>query len=144
MGKDEFVGTWKLVSFEMRRSDGQTVYPFTKNIVGVLNYDAGGNMSAQLMRPDRPAFAANDHMKGTSEEIKAAFEGYISYFGTYEVNKEKGTVTHHVKGSLLPNWVGSDQVRFFELSGNRLTLRTPPIQAGGITVTSLLIWERIA
>lgn len=42
MGKDEFVGTWKLVSFEMRRSDGQIVYPFTRNIVGVLNYDSRG------------------------------------------------------------------------------------------------------
>jgi hypothetical protein len=144
MGKDEFVGTWKLVSFEMRRSDGQTVYPFGRNIVGVGNFDAAGNMSAQLMSTDRPAFAINDQLKGTPEEVKAAFEGCISYFGTYEVNKEKGTVTSHVKGSLFPNWVGSDQVRFFEFSGNRVTLRTPPIQAGGITITALLIWERIA
>jgi len=49
-----------------------------------------------------------------------------------------------VKGSLLPNLVGSDQIRFYEFSGDRLTLKTPPIQVGGITVTSLLIWERIA
>jgi len=144
MGKDEFVGTWKLVSFEMRRSDGQTVYPFSKNVIGVLHYDAGGNMSAQLMLPERPAFAINDQMKGTPEEIKAAFEGYMAYFGTYEINEEKGTVTHHVKGSMFPNWVGSDLVRFLELSGNRLTLRAPPIQMGGIAVTSLLIWERMA
>ena len=144
MGKDEFVGTWKLVSFEMRRSDGQIVYPFTRNIVGVLNYDSKGNMSAQLMRPDRPAFAINDHQKGTPEEIKAAFEGFIAYFGTYEINEEKGTVIHHVRGSSFPNWVGSDQIRFFEFSGNRLTLRTPPIQVSGIAVTSLLIWERVA
>jgi len=144
MGKDEFVGTWKLVSFEMRRSDGQVVYPFSKNVVGVVSYDAKGNMSVQLMLPERPAFAINDQMKGTSEEIKAAFEGYVAYFGTYEVDEEKGTVTHHVKGSMFPNFVGSDMVRFFEFSANRLTLRAPPIQAGGIAVTSLLIWERIA
>lgn len=96
------------------------------------------------MLPERPAFAINDQMKGTPEEIKAAFEGFIAYFGTYEINEEKGTVIHHVRGSSFPNWVGSDQIRFYEFSGDRLTLRTPPMQAGGITVTSLLIWERIA
>jgi len=42
MGKDEFVGTWKLVSFEMLRSDGQTVYPFGIDIIGVGCYDARG------------------------------------------------------------------------------------------------------
>lgn len=141
---NEFVGTWKLVSFEARRSDGQTVYPFGKVVVGVLNYDARGNMSVQLMRSDRPAFAISDFQKGTPEETKAAFEGFIAYFGTYEIDEEKGTVTHHVKGSSFPNWVGSDQVRFFELSGNHLTLRTPTIQVGGSTLTTLLIWERMA
>jgi len=144
MGKDEFVGTWKLVSFEMRRSDGQTVYPFSRNTVGMLSYDSKGNISVQVMGTDRPAFAINDQMKGSPEEIKAAFEGFTAYFGTYETDEEKGTVTHHVKGSLLPNLVGSDQIRFYEFSGDRLTLKTPPIQVGGITVTSLLIWERIA
>jgi hypothetical protein len=144
MGKDEFVGTWKLVSFEMRRSDGQIVYPLGRDVVGVISYDARGNMSGQLMRSDRPAFATNDFQKGAPDEIKAAFEGFLAYFGTYEINEEKGTVTHHMRGSSFPNWVGSDHIRFFEFSGNRLTLRTPPIQMGGIAVTSLLIWERMA
>ncbi len=144
MGKDQFVGTWKLVSFEARRSDGQIVYPFGRGAMGVISYDTRGNMSVQLMRSDRPAFAVSDFQKGTPEEIKAAFEGFIAYFGTYDVNEEEATVTHHVRGSLFPNWVGSDQIRFFEFSGNRLTLRTPSIQLGGVVATSQLIWERMA
>jgi len=144
MGKDEFVGTWKLVSLEVRQSDGQIVYPYGRDVIGVISYDARGNMSVQLMRSDRPAFAINDPQKGTPEEIKAAFEGFISYFGTYEIDEEKGAVTHRVRGSSFPNWVGSDQIRFFEFSGNRLTLRARPIQLGGIAATSLLIWERVA
>ena len=144
MRKDEFVGTWNLVSFEARRSDRQMVYPFGRDVVGVISYDARGNMSVQLMRSDRPAFAINDIQKGTPEEIKAAFEGLLAYFGTYDVNEEEGTVTHHVRGSSLPNWVGSDQIRFFEFSGNRLTLKTPSTQMGGVAVTLLLILERMA
>ena len=85
MGRDEFVGTWRLVSFEMRRSDGQTVYPFGRDIIGVGCYDAGGNVSGQLMRSNRPAFAINDPQKGTSEEIKAAFEGYLAYLSLIHI-----------------------------------------------------------
>jgi hypothetical protein len=144
IGKLDLKGTWRLVSFEMQKSDGQVVYPLGKSAVGVLNYDVEGNMSVQLMRLDRQAFAANDQLKGTPEEVKSAFEGYVAYFGKYEVNEEKGTVTHRLKGSIFPNWVGSDQVRFFELSGDRLTLRAPPIQLGGTALTSLLIWDRMS
>ncbi len=142
MGKEQFVGAWKLISSEFRRSDGEVSYPLGKNAVGLLIYDASGHVSAHLMRPDRPAFASSDHLKGTPAEIKTAFEGYIAYYGTYEVNEEEDTVTHHVEGSAFPNWVGTALRRFFEFSGNRLTLSTPPMPMGGEQVTGLLIWER--
>jgi len=75
-------------------------------------------------------------------EIKSAFEGFVGYYGAYEVDEEQGTVTHHLEGSSFPNWVGTDQRRFFEFSGSRLTLSTPPIAFGGQDVTGVLIWER--
>jgi len=138
------VGTWNLVSFEARRSDGQVIYPLGRSVVGVINYDARGNVSVQLMRSDRPSFASSDLQKGTADEIRAAFEGLLTYFGTYDVDEEQGTVTHHVRHSSFPNWEGSDQIRLFEFSGDRLTLRTRPTQMGGIPVILLLIWERMA
>ncbi len=142
MGKEQFMGTWKLVSSEFRRSDGQLTYPMGRDAIGIIMYDANGHMSVQIMRPDRPAFASGDQLKGTPMEIKSAFEGFIAYYGVYEVNQGEGTVTHHVEGSSFPNWVGSAQRRFFEFSSNRLTLSTPPILAGGQQVTGVLIWER--
>ncbi|MHA2204100.1 MAG: lipocalin-like domain-containing protein, partial [Candidatus Hodarchaeales archaeon] len=42
-------------------------------------------------------------IKSTLEEIKSAYEGFIAYFGTYEINNKEGTVTHHWEGSLFPN-----------------------------------------
>ncbi|GEM_PF-6774270 len=44
-------------------------------------------MAVQIMRSDRPAFASGERLEGTQEEIKAAFEGYFAYYGTYEVNE---------------------------------------------------------
>jgi hypothetical protein len=143
MSKDKIVGAWSLISSEFRRADGQISYPFGQDAMGLVMYDASGNVSAQLMRPDRPAFASGDAYRGTPEEIKAAFEGLLCYFGTYEVDEEKRAIIHHVKGAYLPNWIGTDQVRFFEISGDRLTLSTPPITAQGTTIVGVLNWQRI-
>ena len=142
MGKEQFAGSWKLVSSEFRTSDGDVSYPLGKDAVGLIMYDNKGHVSAQIMRPDRPKFASSDHLEGTPAEMKSAFEGYIAYYGTYEVNEKKRTITHHAKGSLIPNWVGVPLERFFEFSGNRLTLSTPPMPMGGKDVVGLLIWER--
>ena len=79
----DLVGTWRLVSYEARDSKGQIQYPLGEGVSGQLIYDAAGNMSAHVMRNDRPLFAANDSARGTDAEVRAAFEGYTSYFGTY-------------------------------------------------------------
>ena len=142
MGKEQFIGTWKLVSSEYRRLDGKLAYLKGRDAVGTLMYDASGHMSVQVMRPNRPAFASGDHLKGTPEEIKSAFKGFVAYYGTYEVNEGEGTVTHHLEGSSFPNWVGTALRRFFEFSGNRLILRTSPMPVGGEQITGILTWER--
>jgi hypothetical protein len=142
MGKEQFIGTWNLVSSEFRRSGAEVTYPMGRNASGMLMYDANGHMSVQIIRADRPSFASGDQLKGTPEEIKSAFEGSVAYFGTYEADEKKGTVTHHVEGSSFPNWERTDQIRFFEFYENRLTLSTPPMSFGGEQVTALLVWER--
>jgi hypothetical protein len=95
------------------------------------------------MRPDRPKFASNNVVAGTPEEIKAAFEGYVSYCGSYEVNEQGGFVTHRVELSWFPNWLGTEQKRFFEFAGDRLTLKTPPLTGYGGAQVHRLIWERL-
>jgi hypothetical protein len=137
-----FVGAWRLVSSEFRRSDGRVSYPYGPDAVGMLIYDAAGRMAVQIMRPDRPLFAAGDLMNGTAEEIRFAFERYVAYCGTFHVDEQEGAVTHEITASLFPNWVGQGQKRYFQFEGNRLTLTTPPSLAKGMTVTGVLIWER--
>ena len=135
-------GTWRLVSYEARDSTGQTHYPLGKHVTGQLIYDDDGNMSAHIMREGRPTFASNDHGQGTDAEVRAAFEGHFSYFGTYMVNPTKQTVTHHVQGCSYPNWIGNDQVRYYSFDDARLLLSTPPIVFGGQSLETVLIWER--
>jgi Lipocalin-like domain len=136
---DEFVGAWKLISLERRTAAGAVTYPLGEHPVGRLTYDAMGRMSAQLMRPDRPKFKADDDARtGSTEEKIAAYDGYTAYYGTYTVNEADHTVIHHVEASLYPNWIGSDQLRKYEFSGDRLTLRV--VSSGG---ERRLVWERV-
>lgn len=53
------------------------------------------------------------------------------------------TVIHHVKASLFPNWVGTDQERFVVWDGARLLLSTAPTVLGGQQLTAHLVWERV-
>jgi hypothetical protein len=136
------VGTWRLVSYEARDSKGQLQYPLGEHVSGQLVYDSTGNRSAHVMRNDRPLFAANDPARGTDAEVRAAFEGYTSYFGTYTIDTTKQTVTHHVRGASYPNWVASDQIRYYKLDGTRLSL-SAPIVVDGQTFEFVLNWQRI-
>ena len=94
-------------------------------------------------RRDRPRFVVPDQMKGTADEIDAGFKGCISYFGSYTVDEENSFIIHRVEGSLFPNMEGTNQIRLFERSGNRLTLRTPPFKLDGDIAVGILQWERI-
>jgi hypothetical protein len=142
MGKEDFVGTWHLVSSEFRRADGAVTYPIGKDAVGLLIYTAKGYMAAQLMQTDRPAFASGDRLQGTPEELKATFEGYVAYFGPYTVDDAAGTVTHHIQGHIWPNMLGATNTRGFSFAGNRLTLSASVPHVDGTHLTALLIWER--
>jgi hypothetical protein len=136
------VGTWRLVSFESRVASGEVRYPLGRAPVGQLQYDAVGFMSAQLMDPGRPQVVSGDLTRGSDAEVRAAISGYIAYYGTYTVDPARGIITHHVQGALLPNWVGGDQARRFQLDGDRLTITTPPIRVGGEDSTTVLVWDR--
>jgi len=143
MIQDDLAGTWTLATSEFRWSNGEIADLYGPDAVGLLIYGPRGRMSVQIMRANRPAFVSGDLRSGTPEEARAAFEGYVAYFGSYDVDEAAGTVTHHMRGSLFPNWVGQDLVRFYEVAGNRLTLRTPPMPAAGKSFTGVLVWERV-
>ena len=142
MALADMVGTWRLLRFEVRASDGASSHPFGSDPRGVLVYDSAGNFCVQMARAGRPHFASGDMQDGTADEIHAAYTGYLAYFGTYDVNEAQGYLTHNVDTSLFPNWRGTRQQRFFELSENTLTLSTPPTPFGGREVTGVLVWER--
>jgi hypothetical protein len=140
MEQERFVGMWRLLSLELRTSDGRVSYPFGQDPVGYIMYSEEGYMSVAFMRANRPRFATGDILGGTTEEKVAAAESYVSYCGKYEIQGDK--VIHHIEVSFFPNWIGVDQERIFGFDGDRLSLSTPPLLVGGAQQSAYLIWER--
>lgn len=130
----EFIGAWKLVSYERTSPAGEMSYPMGQNPMGRIAYDPEGRMYAQLMRADRPKFQSPG---GASEEKAAAYDSFVAYYGSYTVNPADHSVVHHVESSLNPNWLGADLTRSYEFSEGRLILRAKSPN-GNIK----LIWER--
>jgi Lipocalin-like domain len=141
MAGDPVVGRWRLVSYVARAEDGSVAYPLGQNPTGGLIYTAGGWMSAQLGATDRSHLATDDLRGGTESDRAAAYDSYFAYCGTYAISGDN--IVHNVEMCLLPNWVGTEQVRYFEVNGNELLLRTPPIEIGGTTLVNDLTWARV-
>ena len=141
MTPDDLVGTWRLVSNEYRTEDGDTSYPWGRDAGGYIMYSADGYMSVVITSAGRPNFASGDPKGGTTEEQAAAAASYVSYCGRYELKEDH--VIHHIEAALFPNRVGTHQVRYFTISGDRLSLRTAPMEIEGKTRTGYLEWERV-
>ena len=71
-------------------------------------------MSVQLMLPQSESGVSNDYVK----------DGYEASFGSYDVNEEAHTVTHHVEGSVTQGLVGKDLPRVFQFSDGRLIIKS--------------------
>jgi hypothetical protein len=137
---DALVGAWRLVSWENQAADGQLTYPLGTDPIGYVLYTADGRFSVTISRAGRAGFAAGDLLGGTTQEQAWAMESFVAYAGRYSFHGDR--VIHHVELSLFPNCVGSDQQRWVELAGGRLTLSASPLLLAGKQQVPRLVWER--
>ena len=144
--QEKFVGTWTLEALEIRNDSGNWE-EFTERVpdtfagrigpkpLGLIIYDAAGNMAVQIMRRDRAEFESDDVVNIDADKIKPAYTGYSAYFGTYEVVESEGIVFHRRIANLIPNYVGSEVKRAYQLEGDRLMLSAAPDRR--------LVWRKI-
>lgn len=136
------VGTWRLVSFKAQASDGSVRELYGPAPLGQLIYDDSGHMSVHLLKPGLPKCDTLDRRKCPEQAARLAFDNYFGYWGKYELNAAAGTITHHIEGASVPDWVNSSQERHFQLDGNRLILTTPNAKIAGRDSVQTLVWER--
>lgn len=140
-GENPLLGTWKLKSFVREvAATGERYNERGEHPNGYLSYAADGRMYAIITWDNR----ANPHdVVPTNEERIRLYGTMISYAGTYTMAAEK--VIHHVDISWNQIWTGTDQVRFYKLEGNILTITSAPDRSpvDGREGRSILVWEKV-
>jgi hypothetical protein len=117
----DFVGTWELASIESPMPNGNwgpASLPMAGTPVGIIMYDALGNMAVQITTEPRGVETPADQ-----PEI---VNGYVAYYAKYEVNAGAGTVTHHRRSHINSAFASLSVVRYFEFAGDTLTLTVAP------------------
>jgi len=141
-GDNPLLGTWKLKSFVREvAATGERYNERGEHPNGYLSYSADGRMYAIITWENRAA--PHDVVPTDAERIKL-FSTMMSYAGTYTFDAEK--VIHHVDISWNQNWTGTDQVRFYKLDGNTLTITSALSRnfTDGREGRSILVWEKLA
>jgi hypothetical protein len=134
------LGTWKLKSYVATTAAGAESRPYGERPLGYLSYSAEGRMHAIGTADGR--FAARHPATPTDGDLAALQRTMFAYAGAFTVEADR--VIHHVDVSWNQSWNGTDQIRFFAFSGNRLTLTSRGIDPlNGAETTYVVVFERI-
>jgi Lipocalin-like domain len=119
--QNRLLGAWRLVSLEDLSADGQVR---KTDCDGMLVFTREGRASVQVMY--RNVQTGSAYAQG----------GYEASYGSYRID-DSSTFTVHVDGALVRTLIGKDLKRRYEISGNRLTVKsTNPNEHWKV------VWER--
>src|SRR5207237_181426 len=112
-------GRWKLLAAEDLRADGTVArLPWGAHPVGSIVVDRGA-CYLQIMSTDTPSFAGASTTP--AEQMKAALlSSYIAYSGPCVVDAAAGSVTLKVEAAWRPDYVGTEQKRFYRFENGKL------------------------
>lgn len=113
----DIVGVWRLVEASTTLADGTVQHPYGNPPAGIFIYTPGGHFSLHLNKNPPPDKFTE---RPTNTELGAVAREYIGYYGTWSV--AGNSVTHHIEGAMLPNRIGQDAERPFNLCGDELEL----------------------
>ena len=140
--ENALVGTWQLTSFSLTVAETKvTIQPYGDHPTGYIQYSPGGHMVMFLATGDLKPPASGRYTDAERADIHRAIAG--AYAGTYTV--EGNTITYHVLTSWRPEWIGHDQIRYFETNGTDLTIKTTPLSFSqtGQTIVATLTLRRV-
>ncbi len=135
LGQQSLVGIYKMVSYDVQLN-GTATQPMGKAPKGYL-----------VLTPTRAVacYTGENRKFGTSVDEKAAlFDTLTTFAGVYRVEGKELII--RVDVSWIEQWNGKDQIRNWELSGNRLTLTSKPQPYGrdpSKTAIVRQVWEKI-
>ena len=113
--RDHLIGAWRLVELDQPGPDG------TLNRIdssGMFVFTRDGHLSVQVMDrvPKQQVTPAGPEQYSQG--------GYEASYGSYTVDEQAHTFIFHVEGALVRSLIGKDLLRAFEISGNRMIVKS--------------------
>jgi hypothetical protein len=136
MKRLQLVGSYKLLSMRIDINDGTSDPEYFGKCPSGTMVVTGTRLIAIIAHSARLA--------GRSEAQKAKLlDSLIAWAGSYRIDGEK--IVCNVDISANQTWTGTEQIRFFEVKGVNLMLKTPPMPQAdaSVTVVASLNWERV-
>ena len=140
-GENPILGTWKLKSYVREVAvTGEKINQLGEHPDGYLSYSADGRMYAIGTSDNR---VKPRNVNPDDEERVKLHQTMFAFAGTYTL--EGGKVIHHVDISWNEAWTGTDQIRFYKLDGNTLTITTAPNKStyDGRESRTVLVLEKV-
>ena len=110
-------GSWQLLSYCVEeQSNGNTFAPMGDHPSGYVIFTPEGRLSFMLSAEGRQPGAS-------AEERSSLLSNMIAYTGLYRLEGDRWITQVDVAWN--PEWVGTEQTRFFSIDGDLLTVHTP-------------------
>ena len=139
--QEPVVGFWQWTAAGVYNAAGTNLRPAYRD-ASVIVYTPTGHMAVlYLPPPGRKPFAG---ATPTVDEARNAWQGSVSYYGTYIVQPKTKTMFHYQLGAANPTAVGGSFTRNFEISGPQVKLIFPPTLLNGQQVRNTLTLKRLA
>ena len=132
---DKLFGTWKVLSAVVEDvQTGEKTSLYGEHPRGYMVLLPSGRMMALLVSEDR-------REPETDVERAAAYRSMVAYTGRYNVEGNKITTRPDVAWN---EQYMMDQVRYFRLDGDRLTIETAPAKSPdfGKVVRFIVVWRK--
>jgi hypothetical protein len=132
----QLAGSWKLKSWTIQIVGGDFTEPFGPNPKGRAVFTPDGYATFVIVTANRKPAANN-------EESAALLKTLMAYSGKFTVDGDRFTTKVDISWNEL--LTGQDQVRFFNLEGDKLSIRTAEQASAvypGKKVVGTLVWER--
>ncbi len=116
----QLLGFWRhVVERRLNEATGAVINEATR-APSVIVYTASGYVGVHFPPLNRARFAST---LPTDDEARAAITGFVSYYGAYTLYP--GLVFHH-RLMILGNTQADSLRRFYDITGDQLTLKFPP------------------
>ena len=110
-------GAWQLVSYLVEeRASGDLFKPMGEKPTGYALFTPSGRVSFTLTAEGRQP---STNTEGEADLLRSL----VAYTGTYRLEEDRWITKVDVAWN--PQWVGTEQTRFFSIEGDELTVRTP-------------------